>query len=292
MAVGPASLVANSNVGGLTVKQLARLQAIRRPAPESLVPPAEHGRFEPRPLIGDSHGALDSRIAETFRYSAVTPAALRGALTGVLGSEGFTTVPDAVGPAVRKLPKETGFEISGALLAERNLRGDPTQTHRRDRSRYVGGVGGALATGVLVYVSLTHLNSPLGLLIIPSGLAFAVLLISVVSFENASYWSDVVVARYEGRVPPPPGGTPPTNIPTEYEVQIWVVRALTHDWGIRGASGRNVVGGLRDDELDPVRTALRRAITGKEGAEIEAGSPASKAEIATVGWKPHDALGQ
>ncbi len=292
MDVRPAVLVANSTAGALTVKQLARLAAMQRPAPETLVPPAEQGRFEPRPLIGESHGALDPRIAETFRYTAVTPIALRTALSGVFGSEGFTTVPEAAGPTVRRLPKESGFEISGTLLAERNLRGDPTQTRRRDRSRYLGGVAGAVATAVLGYVSLTHLSSSWGLLIIPSGLAFAILLISVVSFDNASYWSDVVVARYEGRVPPPPKGTPPTDVPTEYEVRLWVVRALTHDWGTRGASGRNVVAGLQDEALNSVRTSLRHAITGPEGVAMEVESPPSPASFATAGWKSHDALGQ
>src|SRR5271156_6079419 len=119
--VAPAVLVPNSSVGALSVKQLQRLQTLSLPIPEHLLPTEVQGRFEPRPLVGDSAGALDPRLAETFQYSAVTPAALRTSLTAGWGVEGFSTVPDPAGPTLRRLPKEAGFEITGTVFAERHL---------------------------------------------------------------------------------------------------------------------------------------------------------------------------
>jgi hypothetical protein len=290
--VRPAVRVANSKRGGLTVKQLHRLQRIVPPLPDELSLPEEQGRFQPQPLVGDAYGALDPRTADTFQYSAVTPPALRGALSTAVGTEGFTVVPAPRAPTTRKLPKEVGFEISGTVLAERNLRVDRNETRRMDRARYAGVLGGALGAVVLGDLSLTHLSSSLGLLILPAGLAVAVLLISAASFDNAAYWSDLVLARYEGRVPPPPKGTAPPAVPTEYEVQLWVVRALSHDWGIRGASGRTLVAGGHAGGLEPTRSALRRAVTGRDEDVSEPVTPSPEAGVATMGWTAHTSLGQ
>jgi hypothetical protein len=278
--------------GALTDRQLHRLQAVQPPAPESLVPAADHGRFEPRPLVGDSPGALDPRMAETYRYSNVTRSGLREALEAAGATGGFTSRPGPDAQAASQRPKRGGFEVGGMFLAERDLRADRSETRRLDRRRFVGALAGAVAGVVLGYLSLTHLGSTLGLLILPAGLSFAVLLICVVSFGNAAFWSDMVVAKFEGRVPATPPGISPSAVPAEYEVQLWVVRAMSHDWGTWGASGRFLVAGLRDDRLGPVRSALRSAILAGGGTESGIATSGTGEGHATTGWNSPDALGQ
>jgi hypothetical protein len=284
----PAVAISRSTEGRLSLKDLHRLQSIRSPLVAALDPPATRGRFMPRPLAGVSPGALDPRVAETFQFPSITPVGLRSTLTTPLLTEGFSISPDPAEAATRKLPKAGGFEISGTLLAERNLRADPAETRRRDRSRYAGVLAGASATGILGYVSLTHLSTLLGVLIVPAGLGVAVLLISLWSFENASYWSEIVVAQYTGQVAPVSKPTGPAEILAPYDVQLWVVRGQTQDWGTWGASGRNVVTGIPGEDLEPVRSVLRQSITaGAAPAPLPPAAPENSLARTAL-----DALGQ
>jgi hypothetical protein len=257
----PAISLGPPTEGALSLKELHRLQSIRLPAADALRSPAPRGRFAPRPLVGVAPGALDPRVAETFQYPSITSVGLRSLLGAHLVAEGFSVASDPVGVTARKRSNADAVELTGAVLGERGLRADPTETRRRDRSRYGGVLVGASATGILGFVSLTHLGTLLGLLIIPAGLGVAALLISLFSFENASYWSEVVVMQYTGQVPSGPNGEAARAVPATYELRLWVVRALTRDWGTWGASGRNVVAGIQGEGLDPLRSSLRHSIT-------------------------------
>jgi hypothetical protein len=256
----------------LTQRQLARLGRVQPPPASSLTPPASRGRYRPLRLHGALNGALDPRAAETFRFTGVNPTALVDALARTLTPLGFKVSwpppnqSEAGGflrAKVRSLPRGRGTEVTGSISLERDVRVDRTETHRRDRRRWLGIVAGMVIAFPSLYLLITlgYPGGPLAILPFGGGLGIALALLSAVSFTNANYWSDVVLAKYRGQTSSRVKWREAMDVTTDYEVQVWVVRGLSQDWEGKVGSGRDLVAGVKGSGLEGVLSAIRSAIS-------------------------------
>lgn len=174
----------------------------------------------------------------------------------------FGSNPD-ISVITKKLGHHEGTEVKGWFYAERNLKVDKAETHRRDRRRWIGVFGGVFPGAILLYFALTELGL-WGLLAAPAGLLLGLALTSALSFANADYWSDVVAVRVLADLPPSVRESDAGEILTDYVAQCWVIRALSQDWESNVGSGRSLIAGLDYPGLDAVRATLRTSLSSEQ----------------------------
>lgn len=236
----------------------------------SLSPPSEHGRFRALKLWGTPRkGSLDPSLSASYRFGGVNPDILKKELAKVASPLGFALAepykfgsdPD-LSIATKKLGHHEGTTVTGWFYAERDLKVDKVETHRRDRRRWIGIFGGVIPGAILLYFAFAD-PYPWGLLAAPGGILFGLALGSALSFANADYWSDIIAVRILAEFPPTVKGTAAREIPANYVAQFWVVRALSQDWESKVGSGRSLMAGVDHPGLDAIRESLLSAISSK-----------------------------
>jgi hypothetical protein len=250
----------------LTPAQNRKLRGIASPDPSVLSLPTEHGRFRALRLWGSpKKGSLDPTISESYKFQGVDLQVLRTEFERISKPLGFTLAePYKFGSRdltaySKKLPHHEGVEVIGWLYAERELRADKAETHRRDRLRWLGIAGGIIPGVVLIILAFSRLNT-LGFLAGPGGIFMGIALVSGLSFANVDYWSDVIAVRLHSVLPNAGRRVDPVTAITDYVAQVWVVRALTQDWESKAGSGRTLIAGIDAQGLGAVRESLRSAI--------------------------------
>lgn len=260
--------IANPPGMEFTPPQAMKLRGITPPSTISLSAPSEHGRFRPLKLWGSPKGgSLDPALSESYRFSGVTPEMLKsevGVVVRPLGFElaepyKFGSNPD-LSIAAKKLSHHEGTEVKGWFYAERGLKVDKVETHRKDRRRWMGIFGGSIPGAVLIFFSLTEPH-PWGVLAAPAGLLLGLALVSGLAFADADYWSDVIAVRVLAKLPPSVNGSASKDMPSDYVAQCWVVRAMSEDWETKTASGRRLIAGVDYPGLDAVRATLRSSFS-------------------------------
>lgn len=250
-------------------KKVAMLSVAAAPPAASLAPPAGRGRYRALTLNGTKAGAIDPLSGESYRFVGIRPMDLAQGLGQILEPMGYTRrwppatpSPMMVSARTKALPHHEGSTIRGELYFERNLGVDRGETRRRDRRRWLGlGVGLGLGIPCIV-LALTFANDkPFALFALPGGLLLGLALVSGLSFANADYWSDVVVASYRGTTREPVDPTQVLEVSADYDVQVQVVRALSQDWESKYGSGRTIQASVRDPGSDNVSDAIRSAFT-------------------------------
>jgi len=211
---------------------------------------------------------LDPKSGECFRFTNFTPGGLEALLSRILAPLGFALAEpwpnspvDAPNAVIKKLGHDEGSQITGHIFAERNLGVDRMETHRRDRTRWLAVIGGIVLGVVGLYLGLAYPSTNLRFLVLPGAFGPGIALVAALTFANADYWSDIVVAKYTGVSPSQSGDRPPASIPCQYDVQVWVVRALTQDWESKYGSGRNMIASKANEEHAAIRDAIRTGFT-------------------------------
>lgn len=268
----PAQPIQNWISPPLTEKQLTRLRSVRAPPGSTLPPPSGSGRFRALRLNGTKSGSIDPRWGVSYRFTGTSPTDLVGALRGLLIPMGFkvTWPPETPSPfmlavATKGVPHHEGTEISGQVFLERNVGVDHAATRRKNRLPWIGLIASVTAASVLMYLAITrYTEGSYSLLAYPAGLAFFTAMASGMSFADADYWSDVVVASYRVRIPQKVTMTEALQAIGDYEVQFQAVRALSQDWESQYSSGRSV----KASTLDPALEDVRQAIEGAFGSHV------------------------
>ncbi len=235
------------------------------PPASALEPVTAGGRY--RALSLNSGKALreDQPFTQRFSVSGAPAATVLALLGSVAEGQGFKVV--FTPPATSKRGG-TGRETVQIWAAERALLADRTETHRRDRNRWMGiGVGAPIA-GVgwyEVFTAAPHtLALQLGIVTAIGGSLAAT--ISALTFTNADYWSDVILARLEGNgeAPAPEKGLLTTR--AEYTLSVITGRALSQDWEGKTASGRQILALARGGpDLENVRAAIAQHLARSSG---------------------------
>lgn len=237
------------------------------PPATTLSPPAKRGRFRPLTLNTTKQGAIDPSLGASYRFVGVRPVDIVHGLGEILEPLGYlrTWPPIAAsaltqGAQTRALPHHEGATVQGEIYYERGLGVDRAETKRRDRQRWIGlGVGLGVGVFCIILVLVFSYARPYRFLAIPAGLGFGLALISGMSFANADYWSDVVVATYRGTTHEKVAAERALVTTADYDVQVRVVRALSQDWETKSVSGRMIQASVRDPNAGSVSGAIRDA---------------------------------
>jgi hypothetical protein len=229
------------------------------PGANSLERPPEKGRFSPNAF--NDGGLRDKPLfSELGVIDETTPAELSLALKRATHREGFAVVQeDGVMVLPRRhLPAHQGI-VTGVIVAERNLQLDRTRSGQWDRRRWI-----AMGAGVPVFaigisdllIGTPHLAIPLiaslALLIVGAGM----LAIPLATIGDAEFWSDLVVAKYEGTDATSTTAPSPASVRGRYRVDVVVGRAMTENWQSKVEKGRAVKTVLPDSSKNSTRSAL------------------------------------
>ncbi len=227
------------------------------PPSASLERTPESGRFRP-------HTFFDPRLWSQSIYTthvvipATSPGQIRLHVKNLLEPEGFGHAhgdPSSIRPS--RVLVEDG-PVRGVLVMERDLRFDRVRSLGRQNRLIAAAVCGfAVAASVAVWSQVTtgfvasSTATILGIAV-PAGLAT----IALTFIGDASYWSDLVVVRYESDSPTQKAASDPAALRSTYKVDVAIGRAVTRNWESRSMKGRAVVRVLPSSSLEGIRSRL------------------------------------